>query len=149
MQKSTNMVLVLMNSAHSGSMGLLQRFIVVKKDDKLKEEILNNYDCEKVILLEEDADDYNAFDYEDAEVQYILNQARDKCKIDDEEEKETMHNESMPMKNNHSDINDYEAINENGIRSREISKFGDSTNNLELSLITQSSNGSLESHINA
>lgn len=60
------MVLYMMYTAHSGSTGVLQYY----RGDKYKKgEYGECYDYEKVILLEEDADDYNAFDYEDQSVQ--------------------------------------------------------------------------------
>lgn len=73
MQKSKDMVLYLMYQAHSGSTGLLQYYVINGKNGKKDSKGTSDHsDYEKIILLEEDADDYNAFDYEDQQVQDLL-----------------------------------------------------------------------------
>ena len=63
------MMLYMMYTAHNGSSGILKYY--APGSDKGKKDYggaSDFYDYDKVILLEEDADDYNAFDYEDQSV---------------------------------------------------------------------------------
>lgn len=68
MHKTQSMLLHMMYTAHSGSTGLL-KYYAPGGGEKGKKDYGSTsaeyYDYEKVILLEEDADDFNAFDYED------------------------------------------------------------------------------------
>lgn len=65
LQKSRDMVLVMMTIAHNNTQKIL--FYYRKKEGyEYKSAPANDYEYEREILLEEDADDYHAFDYEDA-----------------------------------------------------------------------------------
>jgi hypothetical protein len=58
------MVLVMMSAAHNSSQKVIHMYRG-KGDFSYKSAPMSDYDYEKEILLEEDADDYHAFDYED------------------------------------------------------------------------------------
>ena len=59
------MVLVLMDTAHNGSLSVLNYYKSKKDGYQYKNASHNDFDYEKEILLEEDDDDVHAFDYEE------------------------------------------------------------------------------------
>ena len=59
------MLLYIMETAHEGSQKLFEKYRGNKKDNGYRQTQRQDFDYEKDILLDEDVDDYNAFDYED------------------------------------------------------------------------------------
>lgn len=68
MSKSRDMFLTLISSAHTNTSRVLNYYRMKKYDCEYKPAPSNDnedFDYERDILLDEDADDFNAFDYEE------------------------------------------------------------------------------------
>ena len=67
MSKSRDMVLTLMSAAHVNTARILNYYKAKKEGYEYKSAHINDndFDYERDILLDEDADDLNAFDYEE------------------------------------------------------------------------------------
>jgi hypothetical protein len=64
LQKSQNMVLFMMETAHTSSQKLIN-YYRSKEGYEYKARSSSDFDYEREILLEEDDDDFQAFDYEE------------------------------------------------------------------------------------
>ncbi len=74
------MVLVMMTFAHESSQKVF--FYYRRKEGyEYKNAQNNDYDYEREILLEEDIDDFQAFDYEDAGVSQMLKSKQEQTEV--------------------------------------------------------------------
>jgi len=110
------MVLVMMSVAHESTEKII--FYYRRKEGyDYKGASSNDYDYEKEILLEEDADDFHAFDYDDVMHPTITKPTQLPTQVTHQEHPPSFTNravkdeEKQPILSNKKNTNDYESIN--------------------------------------